>query len=275
MAHPLDPEHPGRFSSSLVAGLSMLSCFTAEYPVRGIADVAEALDLGRSSWVGGEAPVSLATGGFLAAARRTGLAGSLASGSPQDVRCPLLGVRLPPATDPQASDVELSLLDSMAIRSVAREPLRELRARTGRTVSLGVLWGTEVAYIDRWQGSRQGQYTVDGGIGVGTRLPVQRELITKLRLTRRAPKTVMAKTALRAELERIAAEDGIAIEDEECSAGRRAIAAVMVDAEGRSIAAVELAVPVDVYSRKKLLTELGPEVVAVARDIGLDQAGAT
>ena len=40
MAKPLDPEHPGRFSSSLVAGLAMLTCFTAEHPVRGIADMA-------------------------------------------------------------------------------------------------------------------------------------------------------------------------------------------------------------------------------------------
>jgi hypothetical protein len=40
MAKPLDPEHPGRFSSSLVAGLAMLTCFNAEHPERGIADMA-------------------------------------------------------------------------------------------------------------------------------------------------------------------------------------------------------------------------------------------
>ncbi len=43
MSKPLDPEHPGKFSSSLVAGLAMLTCFTPEHPVRGIADMAEAL----------------------------------------------------------------------------------------------------------------------------------------------------------------------------------------------------------------------------------------
>ena len=175
---------------------------------------------------------------------------------------------------------------------MAREPLRELRARTGRTASLGVLWGTEVAYIDRWQGSRQGQYAVDEGIGVGTRRPIhctaagkallarlpvaeQRELIAKLRLARSTPKTIVTKTALRAELEGIAAEGGVAVEDEECLAGRLAIAAVVVDAEGRSIAAVELAVPAEVYSRKELPAGLGPMVIAAARDIGLDQTGVT
>lgn len=81
----------GRFSQSLERGLAILSCFTARHSVMGIADIADDLRMSRLSWVGGEAPVSLATGGFLAAARRTGLAGSLASGSPQDVCCPLLG----------------------------------------------------------------------------------------------------------------------------------------------------------------------------------------
>lgn len=80
-----------RYSQSLERGLAILECFTLARPVWGIAEFADELGMSRSSWVGGEAPVSLATGGFLAAARRTGLAGSLASGSPQDMRCPLLG----------------------------------------------------------------------------------------------------------------------------------------------------------------------------------------
>jgi DNA-binding IclR family transcriptional regulator len=258
MSKPLDPEHPGKFSSSLVAGLEMLTCFTAEHSVRGIADMAEELDLGRSTTH--RYATTLVTLGYLE------------QNSSRKYRL-----------SSRVSDVGLSLLDSMVIRGIAREPLRELRARTGRTASLGVLWGTEVAYIDRWQGSGQGQYAVDVGIGVGTRLPVhctaagkallarlpvaeQRDLMAKLCLTRRAPKTIVTKTALRAELERIAAESGVAVEDEECSAGRRAIASVVADAEGRSIAAVELAVPVDLYSRKKLLG-LGPTVTATVQRI--------
>lgn len=267
MSKPLDPERPGKFSSSLVAGLSMLTCFTAEHPVLGIADMADALDLGRSTTH--RYATTLVTLGYLE------------QNSSRKYRL-----------SPRVSDVGLSLLDSMAIRGIAREPLRELRARTGRTASLGVLWGTEVAYIDRWQGSGQGQYGVDVGIGLGTRLPVhctaagkaflarlpvaeQRDLVTKLRLSRRTPKTIVTKTSLRAELERIAADGGVAVEDEELSADRRAIAAVVVDPEGWPVAAVELAVPAEGYSRKELLAELGPRVIAAARDIGLDQAGAT
>jgi DNA-binding IclR family transcriptional regulator len=183
----------------------------------------------------------------------------------------------------RGADVGLSLLGSMAIRSAAREPLRELRAQTGRTVSLAVLWGTEVVYVDRWRGSRQGQYAVDEGSGLGTRRPVhctaagkaflarlpvaeQLSLIKKLRLTAYAPKTIVTKKALRAELERIAAEGGVVVEAEELSAGRCAIAAVVLDA-GSRVAAVELVVPSEVYTRRELLEELGPEVAATAQHI--------
>lgn len=267
MSTPLDPEHPGRFSSSLVAGLSMLRCFTSEHPVRGIADMAVALDLGRSTTH--RYATTLVTLGYLE-------------------QGPSRKYRL----SSRVSDVALSLLDSLAIRRAAREHLRELRAGTGRTASLGVLGGTDVVCIDRWQGSRQGQYAVDEGFGLGTRLPVhctaagkalltrlpvaeQQDLIKKLHLMRRTSKTITTKSALRAELERIAVEGGVAVEDEELSSGRRAVAAVAVDAEGRPVAAVELAVPAEVYARKELLEEFGPKVIAAARDIGLGQASAT
>ena len=32
MSKPIDPENPGKFSSSLVAGLLMLTCFIPEHP---------------------------------------------------------------------------------------------------------------------------------------------------------------------------------------------------------------------------------------------------
>ncbi len=149
MSKPLDPENPGRYSSSLVAGLSMLRCFTAEHPVRGIADMAEELDLGRSSTH--RYATTLVSLGYLE-------------------QNPSRKYRLSSC----ALDVGLALLDSLAIRRVVREPLRELGAGTGRTASLVVLWGTEIAYIHRWRGSRQGQYAVDGVPRTQRRLDVER-----------------------------------------------------------------------------------------------------
>jgi IclR family transcriptional regulator, pca regulon regulatory protein len=259
MSKPLDPEHPGKFSSSLVAGLSMLACFTAEHPVRGIADMAEELELGRSTTH--RYAITLVTLGYLE-------------------QRPSRKYRL----SSRVCDIGLSLLNSMVVRRVAREHLKELRARTGRTTSLGILGGNEVIYIDRWLGSRRGQYAVDAGIGLGTRLPVhcsaagkvllarlpeaeQRELIAKLRLTKRGPKSITTKTALRVELERVVADGGLAVEDEELLADRRALAAMVVGEEGVAVAAVELAVPAQAYARERLVKELGPKVVDTARRI--------
>ncbi len=258
MAKPLDPEHPGRFSSSLCAGLAMLTCFTPEHPVRGIADMADALHLGRSTTH--RYATTLVTLGFLE-------------------QGPSRKYRL----SSRVSDFGLSLLDSMVVRRLAREHLRELRAQTGRTVGLVILDGDEVSYVDRWQGARRGQYAVDLGVGLGSRLPVhssaagkallaalpdseQGELLGKLELSRRTPKTITKKAALRAELEATAAE-GLAVEDEELLAGRLALAAAVLDEQGEPLAAVELAVPADGYTRAKLVEQLGPKVRTTAERI--------
>lgn len=237
----------------------MLTCFTPEHPVRGIADMAAALDLGRSTTH--RYATTLVTLGYLE-------------------QGPSRKYRL----SSRVSDFGLSLLDSMAVRRVAREHLRELRARTGRTVSLAILDEGEISYIDRWQGARRGQYAIDLGVGLGSRLPAycsaagkallarlpeaeRRELLSKLRLTRRTPKTILTKSALRAELERIAADDGLALEDEELLAGRRALAAAVLDAQGAPLAAVELAVPAGAGTAAELAEQLGPKVLATAASI--------
>ncbi len=122
------------------------------------------------------------------------------------------------------------------------------------------------------------------GSGPGTRLPLhctaagkallarlpaaeQKDLIAELRLTRRTPKTIVTKTALRAELERIVAEGGLAVEDEEFSAGRCALAAAMVFSVGRPVAAVELVAPAQVYASAELLKEMGPKITATTQHI--------
>lgn len=257
---PLDPEHPNRFSSSLVAGLAMLACFTAENHVRGIADMADALELGRSTTH--RYASTLVTLGYL---------------EQTPSRKYLLS--------PRVADVGLSLLDSMTIRRVAREHLRNLRHQTGRTVCLGVLKGTELVYIDRWQGARQGQYAADVGVGLGTRQPVhctaagkallaclpaaeQQKLMRKLRLIRCTPKTIVTKEALRDALERIATEDGVAVEYKELHDDRGAVAAAVPDTEDGLLAAVELTVPIQAYTCKELSEQFGPKVTATARGIG-------
>jgi len=184
---------------------------------------------------------------------------------------------------PRVADMGMSVLDSMALRGKAREPLRELREQTGRTASLAVLDGTQIRYVDRRRGWRRGQHAVDLDLGAGARIPAQctamgkvllanlpdRErdrLVGELELTRRGPKSITSKRALRAELQKVR-EEGIALGDEELAAGVRTIAAPVYDPDGEVIAAVGVPVPADAYSPEELRKAVGPAVGAAAKRI--------
>jgi IclR family pca regulon transcriptional regulator len=249
----IDPLRPGRLSSSLVDGLAMLRCFTAEHPRRGIAEMADELELARST-----------THRYAATLMALGYLDQ--------------GLSRKYWLSARASDVGVALCGSMPVRRVARECLRELRSGTGYTVSLAVLWGSEVVYVDRWQGSRQGQYMIDEGIGPGARRPVyctaagkailvclpaaeQKKLISTLNLRPCGPNMLTSRAALRTELERIATGgDVVAVEDEELLAGRRALAAAVLDGGGRPVAAVELAVPVAACVVEGLVAHFGSQL---------------
>jgi IclR family pca regulon transcriptional regulator len=254
----LEEERRGRYSSSLQAGLAILTCFSAQKPVLGIANLAEELNMSRSTTH--RYASTLVALGYLEQdhARRYRLA-------------------------PRVADVGMSVLDSMSLRGKAREHLRELREQTGRTVSLAVLDGVEVRYVDRLRGWRRGQHAVDLDLGVGARLPAyctamgkvllanlpdreREQRIGQLELTRRGPSTITTKRALRAELERVR-EEGVAVGDEELSPGVRTIAAPVVGPDGEVIAALGIPVPADAFSLEELRKVLGAPLIATAKRI--------
>jgi IclR family transcriptional regulator, pca regulon regulatory protein len=254
----LEEERRGRFSSSLQAGLAILNCFSAQKPVLGIAKLADELNMSRSTTH--RYASTLVALGYLEQdhARRYRLA-------------------------PRVADMGMSVLDSMALRGKAREPLRELREQTGRTASLAVLDGTQIRYVDRRRGWRRGQHAVDLDLGAGAHLPAQctamgkvllanlpdrerERLIGELELTKRGPKSISSKKALRAELQRVS-EEGIALGDEELAAGVRTIAAPVQGPDGEVLAAVGVPVPAEDYTLEDLRKVLGPSVIATAKRI--------
>jgi IclR family transcriptional regulator, pca regulon regulatory protein len=251
-----DAERSGRFSSSLRAGLAILNCFSAEQPVLGIANLADELSMSRSTTH--RYASTLVALGYLEQdqARRYRLA-------------------------PRVVDVGMSVLDSMALRGKAREHLRELREQTGRTVSLAVLDGGDVRYVDRLRGWRRGQHAVDLNLGVGARVPAncsamgkvllanlpegeRDRVIAELDLTRRGPKSITSKRALRAELEQVR-EDGLAVGDEELAPGVRTLAAPVIGPDGEVLAAIGMPVPADAFTREELLDVLGEPLRAAAK----------
>jgi IclR family pca regulon transcriptional regulator len=255
-----ESERNGRFSSSLRAGLAILNCFSAEQPVLGIANLADELSMSRSTTH--RYASTLVALGYLEQdqARRYRLA-------------------------PRVVDVGMSVLDSMALRGKAREYLRELREQTGRTVSLAVLDGGDVRYVDRLRGWRRGQHAVDLDLGVGARVPAncsamgkvllanlpdrERErLIGELELARCGPKSITSKRALRVELEQVR-ENGLAVGDEELAPGVRTLAAPVVGPEDEVVAAIGIPVPADAFTREELIEVLAEPLRAAASRLSL------
>jgi IclR family pca regulon transcriptional regulator len=255
VAEGSEAERSGRLSSSLRAGLAILNCFSAEQPVLGIANLADELSMSRSTTH--RYASTLVALGYLEQdqARRYRLA-------------------------PRVVDVGMSVLDSMALRGKAREHLRELREQTGRTVSLAVLDGGDVRYVDRLRGWRRGQHAVDLDLGVGARVPAscsamgkvllaylpdrERErLIGELELKRCGPKSITSKRALRVELEQVR-KNGLAVGDEELAPGVRTLAVPVVSPESEVVAAIGIPVPADSFTRDELIEVLGTPLRAAA-----------
>ncbi len=248
-----------RFSSSLVAGLAILDCFSAERPQMGIAALADRLNMTRSTTH--RYAATLVALGYLEQdhARQYRLA-------------------------PRVSDLGLALLDSMILRRLARDSLRGLRGQTGHTVSMAILDGGQIRYIEHLRGWRRGQHGADLDLGLAARQPLhctamgkvllaylparrQEETIGELTLSAQGPKAITSKKKLRLELERVR-QAGIAVSDEEQAPGLRSIAAPVLNEQGLALAAVAVAAPSEAVSRRQLVSAIGPLVEASAERVG-------
>jgi IclR family pca regulon transcriptional regulator len=244
-----------RYSQSLERGLAILGCFTPARPVLGIADIADELGMSRSTTH--RYVITLVALGYLE------------QGASRKYR---LGLRV--------TDLGMSALNSTGLREHARPFLEELRQRTSYTTSLGVLDGSEVLYVDRARSFRRGQNQIDLGLQPGSRVPAyctamgklllaylpdsqQRDVLTEIKPSKRGPKTITSKKALRAELEKVR-DAGFAVDDEELAAGLYAIAAPVRN-EGRDVvAAVNLAAHSSMIALEELVDALGPHLVSTA-----------
>jgi IclR family pca regulon transcriptional regulator len=247
-----------RYSQSLERGLAILGCFTPKRPVLGIADIADGLGMSRSTTH--RYVITLLALGYLE------------QGASRKYR---LGLRV--------SDLGMSALNSTGLREHAQPYLQELRQRTSYSSSLSVLDATEIVLVDRMRSFRRGPGALNLNLHAGSRLPThctsvgklllanlpeteQRELISRLKLTKLGPNTITSKKALREELDGIQAA-GIAVDDQELIASVYAIAAPVRNEAHETVAAVGLAAPDTAISLEQLVEELGPQVLSTAEQI--------
>ena len=181
----------------------------------------------------------------------------------------------------QAADPGSAALGAIRREVPARTVLEELRDEIGYTVSMGVLDGARVIYLYRFLSHRADHRAVDMDLGVGAHIPVyctamgkvlfasvsdaeRQALLATLELTPRGPRSIIVKSRLRTQLDRISPREAV-VSDEEFVARARSIAVLVPRPASDRPLALEVTVPSSAYSVKRLLADVGPRLKRTAR----------
>lgn len=170
-------------------------------------------------------------------------------------------------------------ISSLEVRQVARIYLKQLSEQVGETVSLSVLDGPDIIYVDRVRN----QGIVGVVLGMGSRLPAHCASMGKAMLAHLPPdelrqyldqvnpepctqKSLVERQALEMELD-LVRKQGYATNDEELEIGLRAVAAPIWDNSDRAVAAVNITGSVSSVSQERLVGELAESVRQTAAQI--------
>ncbi len=170
-------------------------------------------------------------------------------------------------------------LSNLGIREISRPYLERLAKTTGQTVSLSLLDGREIVYIDRVRnraivgvvlglGSRIPAHCASMGKAILAHLP-EVELATLLNEKTLVPctsRSIVEISALHREFVRIR-RCGYALNDQELEIGLRAVAAPIRDHDQQVVAAINATGSVRTISRQRLVKELAPQVQEAAGEI--------
>jgi IclR family pca regulon transcriptional regulator len=172
-----------------------------------------------------------------------------------------------------------SYLDSSAVARAAQPVLERISSQVHESCSLAVLDGDEIVYVARAATQR----ILSISISVGTRLPAAATsmgrailafsadlfiagFLSRVRLVRRTPRTIVDTAALGAELRRIRRQ-GYALVDQELELGLRSLAVPVLRADGTPLAAVNVGVHVGRSDVQSLKRDLLPVLRAAALEI--------
>jgi IclR family pca regulon transcriptional regulator len=172
-------------------------------------------------------------------------------------------------------------ISSLEFRQIARPYLEKLAREAGQTVSLSVLDGMEVVYVDRVRR----QQIMGVMLGLGSRIPAHcaslgkamlanlpadklKERLTQANLWACTPNTITDRQELEQELARVR-RLGYAVNDQEWVLGLRSTAAPILDEDGAVAGAINISVSAAEISRKSLESQFSPAVKAAAREISV------
>jgi IclR family transcriptional regulator, pca regulon regulatory protein len=258
----LPSESSQSFSVSLERGLSILSAFSGNRPVLGIADLARAVGLNKST-----------THRYVSTLVKL----EYVHQDPETRKYHL---------GPRVVDLGFAAIDSMELTRVAAPSLQALADETGYTVSMALCDGPDIVYVDRRRsGRRREPLTIDLNLHVGSRLPAYctalgkamlaykdsatlREILDRTDMARRGPNTLTNREQLMAALAKVR-QAGVAVNNEELAPGLRSFAAPVRDRTGEVVAAINIAVHLSVApsSAEALAGRLEPALRRTAAEV--------
>ena len=186
------------------------------------------------------------------------------------------------ALTPRILELGFAYLSSLSLPEIAEPHLERLAAEVRESSSVSVLDGDEIVYVGRVPTSR----IMRVSINVGTRFPAYATSMGRILLAALPDDQLNAYLAraeirpltaraignskdLDKELQRIR-EQGWALVDQELEEGLRSIAAPVRDANGRTVAAVNVSAHASRASREAVATELLPPLLETAERIEAD-----
>jgi PcaR/PcaU/PobR family beta-ketoadipate pathway transcriptional regulator len=180
----------------------------------------------------------------------------------------------------KAVSLAYSALSSRELPELAQPYLRQLREDVNETVNMGLLDDTEVVYVARVLSD----HLISLRLYVGSRLPAFASSLGRAQLaflpeeeaediiarSRRVPlteHTIVDRRRLTTELRKIR-KQGYAVNDQEVADGLRGVAAPVLAASGRPIAAINISIPRPLRVPGEIEDVLAPRVMETARAIG-------
>ncbi len=241
-----------RFSLSLQRGLAILKCYSPQQPRLSIAELADMLDLGRSTTH--RYVTTLVALGYLR--RGVGRKYQLAWG---------------------VTRLGLEAMNATSLAEHARPYLLDLSQRTGLTANLAVLDGPVLVYVHQFRGARSlgstervepSPHNTALGKLLLAYLPVvvRRQMIAQLGLSKTGPNTITSKKRLSRESGEIREEGGLVEAEEELAPHTAEIAAPVRNGSQEVVAAVSLAAATRT-DMEALSRELGPHLIVAADGI--------
>lgn len=180
---------------------------------------------------------------------------------------------------PSVLSLGQTYLGSNAIARVAQPVLERISSELHESCSLAMIDDEEIVYVARAATQR----ILSIAISVGTRLPAactsmgralvafadepsRARFLARVKLSRHTPHTIVEKSQLVAELDRVRRQ-GFALVDQELEVGLRSLAVPVLRPDGTAVAAINVGVHVGRLDRQGLVRDVLPVLRAGAQEI--------